>query len=426
MNDLGIFGAIFTSKWTLLIFTTSSCQSCPWLSKAFNLHLVVSPTVWRFYNIDYSSLHFMDSFISLYVIKEHDDTFKVYLKFVCLLNCPIVELGSKLVVADKKVWTRGLLCSSKMRYKLRSSKQPPRGHVPPEAKEERDEGEPSCKMRKTSQLHRRKTLPKPAEDGRSVASVRQGPQLTVMCLPQDVILLVVDLLDLDSSLAFLRSCKWFHSMLLPCDSFWKMLCFKTEFANYSCLEGDPHAKQVGWAGTSMHLDWRREDAGLGVWRKTWKRGIKMRKNVVAGNFQGWRLFSNSECPVTELSPGLDMNKVKQRLADFPKLSVNDDLKIDWDEKHLVLFHFFRGEGESCTIRLWDIEDEPRFLYQVDKGIECITDKVSVHNGHVVMVPSWPLEAQAMVMTLDINNKMAETGKYLFSDNTSQVTILKHI
>ena len=25
------------------------------------------------------------------------------------------------------------------------------------------------------------------------------------------------------------------------------------------------------------------------------------------------------------------------------------------EQHLVLFHFFRGEGESCTIRLWDIE-----------------------------------------------------------------------
>merc|ERR1712088_1301321 len=28
----------------------------------------------------------------------------------------------------------------------------------------------------------------------------------------------------------------------------------------------------------------------------------------------------------------------------------------------------------------------------------------------------------MVMTLDINNKMAETGKYLFSDNTSQAAL----
>ena len=111
------------------------------------------------------------------------------------------------------------------------------------------------------------------------------------------------------------------------------------------------AHQVGWAGAPMHLDWRREEAGMGSWRKTWKRGIKMRRNVVAGNFQGWRLFSNSDCPVsfsfyyivhlvllyiylapsqvTELSPSLDMNRVKQRLADFPKLSVNDDLKIDW-------------------------------------------------------------------------------------------------
>jgi len=314
-----------------------------------------------------------------------------------------------------------------MRYKLRSSKQLPRAHEPRGSssdyhseggKEEADDGEPSTKIRK---LHRRKTLCKSSDESKG-GSVKTGPLLSVFCLPQDVILLVVELLDLDSSLAFLRSCRWFYDMLQPCDSFWKMLSFKTEFANYSCLESDPHTRQVGWAGIPMHLDWKREDNGMGSWRKTWKRGIKMRRNVVAGNFQGWRLFSNSECPVTELNPGLDMNRVKQQLADFPKLSVNDDLKIDWDEKHLVLFHFFRGEGESCTIRLWDIEDEPRFLYQVDKSIECITDKVSVHNGHVVMVPSWPLEAQAMVMTLDINNQMEETGKYLFPDTASQAAL----
>ena len=51
---------------------------------------------------------------------------------------------------------------------------------------------------------------------------------------------------------------------------------------------------------------------------------------------------------------------------------------------------------------------------MEKGIECITDKVSVHGDYVVMVPSWPLEARAIVMTLDINNKMVESGKYLVS------------
>ena len=72
------------------------------------------------------------------------------------------------------------------------------------------------------------------------------------------------------------------------------------------------------------------------------------------------------------------------MGDFAKLSVNDDLKIDWDDKQLVVFHFFRSEGESCTIRVWDIEHEPRFVYAVEKGIECITDKVFVHDGHVVI------------------------------------------
>ena len=32
-------------------------------------------------------------------------------------------------------------------------------------------------------------------------------------------------------------------------------------------------------------------------------------------------------------------------------------------------------GESCTIRVWDIEHEPKFLFAAEKGIECITDKI---------------------------------------------------
>ena len=45
----------------------------------------------------------------------------------------------------------------------------------------------------------------------------------------------------------------------------------------------------------------------------------------------------------------------------------------------------------------------------------ITDKVSVHAGYVVIVPSWPLEAGALVMTLDINNKMEVSSLESLSD-----------
>ena len=110
------------------------------------------------------------------------------------------------------------------------------------------------------------------------------------------------------------------------------------------------------------------------------------------------------------------------MGDFAKLNVNDDLKIDWDDKKLVVFHFFRSDGESCTIRVWDIEATPKFVYAVEKGIECITDKVFVHDGHVVIVPSWPLQAGAVVMTLSIEDKMNEVGKFLFHQNEIQQAI----
>ena len=73
-----------------------------------------------------------------------------------------------------------------------------------------------------------------------------------------------------------------------------------------------------------------------------------------------------------------------------------------------------------------MQDEPVFKYEVEKGIECITDKVSVHGDYVVMVPSWPLEARAIVMTLDINNKMVESGKYLVSSYSTDCRIQKQV
>ena len=85
-------------------------------------------------------------------------------------------------------------------------------------------------------------------------------------------------------------------------------------------------------------------------------------------------------------------------------------------------------GESCTIRVWDIENEPRFLFETEKGIECITDKISVVKKSVVMVPSWPIAADALVMTLDIdeeNRAMKEGGKFRFEDDAKMRTVDEH-
>jgi len=271
---------------------------------------------------------------------------------------------------------------------------------------------PSCKRRK---LHRRKR--------KAVDNFIEEDAVSIYSLPQELILLFIENLDVASSLAFLRCSKHFYCMLNTCESFWRILCQKLEFSISSCLEEMPQ-QRIGFAGNPMYLN-REEEEGLGKWTKIWKRGIKMRRNIASSNFQGWRLYSSTSCPMVELTSDLDLNQVKSKLGKYPRLSHNDDIKLDWDDKYLVVFHFLRGETETCTIRLWDIEKEPKFVYQVDKGAECITDKVAIHGGYVVIVPSWPLDTNALVMTLDVNNNMSEKGRYIFPDEESRVALDNH-
>ena len=246
----------------------------------------------------------------------------------------------------------------------------------------------------------------------------------ILNLGVDVILYLAKYLDGSSLINLYRSCHYFYDMLRHSGTFWKFVCQREELANYECLsdkENDTleELNKVGWSGKIMRI---KPPDDYDHWRKIYLRGLQMRRNIIASNFEGWRIYANTNKPVAKLTPDLDLNEVKKEMGDFAKLSVNDDLKIDWDDKKLVVFHFFRSEGESCTIRVWDIEHEPRFDYAVEKGIECITDKVFVHDGHVVIVPSWPLSARAVVMTLNIENHMSEVGKFLFKDTETQNAI----
>jgi hypothetical protein len=249
----------------------------------------------------------------------------------------------------------------------------------------------------------------------------------ILSLGVDPILHLAKYLDASSLISLYRSCHYFYDMLRHSGTFWKLVCQKEELVNYECLqdkenqspEGSAQNTKIGWAGKPMRI---RPPDDYEPWRKVYLRGLQMRRNIISSNYEGWRIYANSDQPVAKLTPDLDLNEVKKDMGDFAKLSVNDDLKIDWDDKQLVVFHFFRSEGESCTIRVWDIENEPRFVYAVEKGIECITDKVFVYDGHVVIVPSWPLSARAVVMTLSISNRMSEVGKFLFKDGPTQDAI----
>ena len=148
-----------------------------------------------------------------------------------------------------------------------------------------------------------------------------------------------------------------------------------------------HSKK-GFSDRPMHGSLEIDDSleGRVSWHKVYLRGLQMRRNIVHANFEGWRIYANSNVPVSKITPDLDFNTdVKQvlismypvillshicnqrfpndkfhsigksfhltfqRMMNYPKLSVNDDLKIDWDDHHLVVFHFFRGDGKSLQL-----------------------------------------------------------------------------
>ena len=328
--------------------------------------------------------------------------------------------------------------SNNQRYKLRSSakgdKEPNPG---PSDAMDSESSSRSCSTRHSSDT----SQPPPEKKARMTVCRRKLAKshhqsiknkcskniinTSILELGVDPILHLAQYLDASSLISLYRSCHHFYDMLRHSGSFWKLVCQKEELVNYECLSDaqnpptDPGLNKIGWTGKPMRM---RPPDDYDSWRKMYLRGLQMRRNIVTSNYEAWRIYANTDVPVVKLTPDLDLNEVKKDMGDFAKLSVNDDLKIDWDDKQLVVFHFFRSEGESCTIRVWDIGDEPRFRYAVEKGIECITDKVFVYDGHVVIVPSWPLSARAVVMTLSIENQMSERGKFLFKDGPTQDAI----
>ena len=77
----------------------------------------------------------------------------------------------------------------------------------------------------------------------------------------------------------------------------------------------------GFADEPMHGEFGNiiENDERVSWHKVYLKGLQMRRNIVHGNFEGWRVYANSQVPVTKLSPDLDFNSdVKQVIIKYAK------------------------------------------------------------------------------------------------------------
>ncbi len=236
-------------------------------------------------------------------------------------------------------------------------------------------------------------------------------QRGLLDLPQEVLLEICAYLDSQSQHALRETCRLLDGALNCSERFWKMMCVKEEFTKYPCLFAeDEDPDKGGYRGLRMRVQ---PPSQFPRWKKFFAKGCQMRRNFWRGNVEASRVFANTNLPVATYTPDVDLNHVRAQLGDFPKMLESDDIKYAFSDKYMVAFHHVRNHGTTTLIHLWDISGEPTFIYRVDMNHCRVTENIAIFNDHVVITPSLPLNANALIMTLDMGNYMARAGSYIF-------------
>ena len=191
---------------------------------------------------------------------------------------------------------------------------------------------------------------KKGSKSRAKRTTYQHYQPPVLMLGADDLERVAYYLDSKSAVSLLLTCKAINENLTGCSGFWRQLCKNENFHEYSALkredgpttsnggieypnagnndvvgsdieleplktmkrkkrvtfkdmvmrsrcankrnEGQNHLDRMTWSGEKFHDINMPENATL--WRKIYLRGIQMRRNIVEGRFELWRLFLTDE------------------------------------------------------------------------------------------------------------------------------------
>ena len=232
-------------------------------------------------------------------------------------------------------------------------------------------------------------------------------------LYEDVLVLITANLDTESSLALLRTSKSISTTLSKSDSFWKQLCLHQGFANNSQEAIEPMEMDDGISSE------------LGQWRETWLRGVQMRRNMVAGCWQQGHRILGEGCDWVdplELRPNMVMERPPKRRG-LDESGCN----LALSSQYLVMRKYEEYEGiEICIIQVWNIQDKPRFLFQVQKEYDYWSNSNEMEIlGHWLVIAdvskTYPM---AMVVTLDINNKLELIGSCEYEEDDYDYTKMK--
>ena len=141
--------------------------------------------------------------------------------------------------------------------------------------------------------------------------------LTSDCLEQ-----VSCYLDTKSALALYQTSKMIHNKLRGCIHFWKHLCKNENFDEYNALKNsddESDSVRMSWSGEKFHDIDPNEEGDSTFWHRVFRRGVEMRRNIVKGKFEMWRLFMTDleSLPVKKMSRETTFRELRSQHRNSP-------------------------------------------------------------------------------------------------------------
>ena len=96
------------------------------------------------------------------------------------------------------------------------------------------------------------------------------------------------------------------------------MCENEAFQEFSALKKDDNDRDAfgeprrSWSGEIFHN--AKNPAEATYWQKVFLRGINMRKNVISGNYEVWRLFMTDKdsSPVVKMTSGTTFRELRSQ------------------------------------------------------------------------------------------------------------------
>ena len=247
-------------------------------------------------------------------------------------------------------------------------------------------------------------------------------------LTPDSIEKIASYLNTRAKLNMLYCNKRVYAKLVGCHFFWKHLCELEGLDGISSLSNKEvnsnDEDRLTWTGELLHNNKPTNEEDT-KWKIIYQRGVQMRRNIVEGRYELWRLFN--DMPVKKLS---HETQFKDNNVNHYQ-SRGSQVRVDtyWNETFLVVLQYgIINPFHNISVWKWEECQQPEFLYSHNllpiypKSL--FSTSFFLFKNFFVLMPDTGLNTSqkkftSMLRVHDLNDRFKLVGKFDF-DKDSKV------